>query len=707
MNIWTTVGTSLVIMVISTLLVLGDKIIGQDAKTPPPPDIPPLQAPEAETSNTPFDQDAFEIQQDIILKLSQRIAELEAAEAQKKNAAVDDDVDDDTPETALPLEEEEEFVPSALPLENPAPAPSPAGPLPKNTADIPLNEFSPYPEARQDYGEALDPYGEWFATEEYGDVWQPSTIRHDTGWSPYTNGSWHSTDLGWHFTSSDPWGWACYHYGRWVRYHHIGWCWIPGRQWAPAWVSWRVSDHHVGWCPLPPSATWSHNVGIGHWVDARCNLGPSHYNFVSITHFGHGHCRPRIIDRRTNFSLILSTRNITLIAGIQHSTRRDICNYGPSHDFVSRRQGRRISRLHIRPEAGRCGVQNRIDHDRQHLIAHRLQDSGKRKAPLPKLRTLKEIKQDSGWDSIPDKQKISKLRQHIVATAKLEKPKKFQQLPAQPQLGKMARPQIVEKVTGVNKPALVKGAEVKPPKVVQKAIPRATPLKDRIKDTPLIAANKPLLQDKRQQPGVIKQRIAQQNDQEKKQQELLRKRADEAKRVKAIEDARRNAIAEQQKQQELLRKRADEAKRVKAIAEQQKQQELLRKRADEDKKAKAIEDARRNAIALQQRQQELLRKRADEAKRVKAIAEQQKQQELLRKRADEAKKARAIEDARRNAIALQQRQQELLRKRADEAKKARAIEDARRNAVAQQQRQQELLRKRADEAKKARAIEDA
>ena len=48
MNIWTTVGASLVIMVISTLLVLGDKIIGQDAKTPPPRDIPPLQAPEAE-----------------------------------------------------------------------------------------------------------------------------------------------------------------------------------------------------------------------------------------------------------------------------------------------------------------------------------------------------------------------------------------------------------------------------------------------------------------------------------------------------------------------------------------------------------------------------------------------------------------------------------------------------------------------------------
>ena len=234
MNIWTTVGTSLVIMVISTLLVLGDKIIGQNVKTPPPENISPLKSAAIETSSVPFDQDAFEIQQDIILKLSQRIAELEAETADKKAKAIEDDVSS----TEFPLEnqedplenQEEDFAPSALPLESPAPAP--AGSM-SNTpldADIPLNEFTPYPEARQDYGESLDPYGEWFATKEYGDVWQPSTVRHDMNWAPYTNGNWHSTDLGWHFTSNDPWGWACYHYGRWVRYHHIGWCWIPGRQ---------------------------------------------------------------------------------------------------------------------------------------------------------------------------------------------------------------------------------------------------------------------------------------------------------------------------------------------------------------------------------------------------------------------------------------------------------------------------------------------
>src|SRR5262249_44554206 len=33
----------------------------------------------------------------------------------------------------------------------------------------------------------------------------------------------------------------------------IGWYWVPGRRWAPAWVSWRRSNDHVVWAPLPPS----------------------------------------------------------------------------------------------------------------------------------------------------------------------------------------------------------------------------------------------------------------------------------------------------------------------------------------------------------------------------------------------------------------------------------------------------------------------
>src|SRR5690606_35516187 len=50
----------------------------------------------------------------------------------------------------------------------------------------------------------------------------------------------------------EPFAWAVYHYGRWYDDDELGWCWVPGRNWAPAWVSWRRSDRFVGWVPLKP-----------------------------------------------------------------------------------------------------------------------------------------------------------------------------------------------------------------------------------------------------------------------------------------------------------------------------------------------------------------------------------------------------------------------------------------------------------------------
>ena len=38
-----------------------------------------------------------------------------------------------------------------------------------------------------------------------------------------------------------------------------GWLWIPGTEWAPAWVAWRSDDGddgYVGWAPLPPESSW-------------------------------------------------------------------------------------------------------------------------------------------------------------------------------------------------------------------------------------------------------------------------------------------------------------------------------------------------------------------------------------------------------------------------------------------------------------------
>src|SRR5205085_464744 len=90
----------------------------------------------------------------------------------------------------------------------------------------------------------------WRTTPDYGRVWVPVGIGSE--WRPYSDGNWVYTDWGWTFASADPWGWACYHYGRWGFGLGIGWYWVPGAVWAPAWVSWRYGGGWVAWAPMGP-----------------------------------------------------------------------------------------------------------------------------------------------------------------------------------------------------------------------------------------------------------------------------------------------------------------------------------------------------------------------------------------------------------------------------------------------------------------------
>jgi len=100
------------------------------------------------------------------------------------------------------------------------------------------------------FRDGLAPYGEWVTVGGYGRVWRPLQVA--AGWRPYYYGRWEWTDEGWLWVSDESWGWATYHYGRWAADPAFGWVWVPGYQWAPAWVSWRYSPEYIGWAPLAP-----------------------------------------------------------------------------------------------------------------------------------------------------------------------------------------------------------------------------------------------------------------------------------------------------------------------------------------------------------------------------------------------------------------------------------------------------------------------
>jgi hypothetical protein len=98
----------------------------------------------------------------------------------------------------------------------------------------------------------LASYGHWIQRPHYGWVWTPRSVA--SGWRPYSQGRWVDSDQGWAWLSNEPFGWATYHYGRWYQDPQIGWAWVPGTQWGPAWVSWQEGSEYVGWAPLPPGA---------------------------------------------------------------------------------------------------------------------------------------------------------------------------------------------------------------------------------------------------------------------------------------------------------------------------------------------------------------------------------------------------------------------------------------------------------------------
>ncbi len=113
--------------------------------------------------------------------------------------------------------------------------------------------------------EDLDRHGRWDQHPELGAVWIPAGVGID--WVPYRDGRWAWVrPWGWTWIDAAPWGFAPFHYGRWVEWR-TRWVWVPGAYvarpvFAPALVAWieapvagvglRFGGPTLSWVPLAP-----------------------------------------------------------------------------------------------------------------------------------------------------------------------------------------------------------------------------------------------------------------------------------------------------------------------------------------------------------------------------------------------------------------------------------------------------------------------
>ncbi|HLY58163.1 MAG TPA: DUF6600 domain-containing protein, partial [Stellaceae bacterium] len=139
--------------------------------------------------------------------------------------------------------------------------------------------------------DTLAEYGSWHSVPDYGQVWTPADVASD--WTPYSDGRWSwVAPWGWTWVDAAPWGFAPFHYGRWVQLAGV-WSWVPVAPgvviepgfvpiYAPALVAFLGDPLAlvvgfgggpvVGWVPLGPGEFWQPWFPVGFEYVRRVNV---------------------------------------------------------------------------------------------------------------------------------------------------------------------------------------------------------------------------------------------------------------------------------------------------------------------------------------------------------------------------------------------------------------------------------------------------
>jgi hypothetical protein len=251
----------------------------------------------------------------------------------------------------------------------------------------PLPPSAPPPPPAPSYGydvglfyDDLDPYGTWFELAPYGYVWAPASVGRD--WRPYTVGRWIYTDYGWTWVSDEDFGWAVFHYGRWVHNRRHGWVWVPGTEWGPAWVAWRAGGGYSGWAPLPPEVGWRVGVGLDlGGVDLDLVIASDAWCFVQDPYI----LEPRVVVRVEpvvrNVTVVRVTKNVTRYTAVD----RRVINKGIDVEHVERVVHKPVPRVKVVNADRPTAPGRKLDTSRNEVRLYRPDVEDRRPAKKPRV----------------------------------------------------------------------------------------------------------------------------------------------------------------------------------------------------------------------------------------------------------------------------------------------------------------------------------
>jgi hypothetical protein len=260
--------------------------------------------------------------------------------------------------------------------------------------------------------------GSWFEVGNYGYCWQPDVAVNEPTWRPYADGYWAYTDDGWTWVSYEDFGWATYHYGRWLKLADYGWVWRPGYEWGPAWVSWRTGGNYIGWAPLPPETedVYESRPLTGH-LEVEFDIGPAYYNFVDIRYIGEPVLRSRLVPYQQNVTYISQTVNVTNIT----YRNKTVYNYGPDVNVVNQYSSRPIQRLKLERQtnvdvsgAAKSGGLTKVQGNALVVAAPSKLTKPAQMPPPPTVKAkVEQSKVEKGWAVAGDQNAQTQLREKI------------------------------------------------------------------------------------------------------------------------------------------------------------------------------------------------------------------------------------------------------------------------------------------------------